>query len=262
LRWTKIKLSLRFVENLVNFMRSPARYLDTFGYFPSTRERGLFVIMCGYNEQENIMLALESLEGKVDGVIFIDKNGALEKIVKLYTSVIKIDYEIRSDLNLRESRMYALTKIPSFAWVLIVDADERLLLSKNDLMKLMVRKVCYRTKMNVIMNELGEVDQNDFHNFLMYNDGSIFFREGRDVPRFDGRHINLDIVAKENRSWCKSKRHLYYRFMFWKDWQYSKLRAGPIEYYIKTVGERPSDEKVAAWYEEFKQEQAARIETE
>lgn len=246
------------MENVYNFLIGPAKYLETFGYWGSMRTLPIYVIMCGYNEQENLMDALESLEGKVDHVIFIDKNGALENIVRLYTSILKIDYEIRADLNLRESRRYALTKIPSLAWVLIVDADEVLLVDRADLMALMVRRVCYRTKMNVTMGELGVVNQNVHHNFFMFNDGQIYFRKKRDVPRYKGRYVNLDFLAKENRAWSKDKRHLYNRFIYWKDWQYSRMRNGPIEDYIKTVGGPPSDETVSAWYEAFKREQATR----
>lgn len=225
--------------------------------FYSMMNRGVYCVMCGYNEQENIVLALDSLVGKIKGLMFIDKNGALEKIVKSYSSVMNIHYEARPDLNLRESRRYALSKIPLNTWVLIVDADEVLLLSREELDPLMVRKVCYRTKMNIIIHDEGHVAMNHFHNFFMYHDGSIFFRKRRDIPRYRGRHINLDVICKENRSWCKDKRHLFYRFMYWKPWQYSRFRFGPIEDYIKSVGEIPTDELVDEWYEEFKKNPSA-----
>ena len=217
------------------------------------RSRGVYCVMCGYNEQENIELALDSLVGKIEGLIFIDKNGALREYVEKYSSSFKIIYEVRPDLNLRESRRYAMTLIPLHTWVLTVDADELLLMSREDLEALMVRKVCYRTKMGIIIHDDGQVAENAFHNFFMYHDGSIFFRKQRDIPRYRGRHINLREVCKENRSWVKSKRHLFYRFMYWKAWQYSRFRAGPIEDYILSISQEiPTDEEVAAWYVEFK----------
>lgn len=203
------------------------------------------------------MASLDSLVGKVDQLIFIDKNGALEKIVKSYASALNIDYETRADLNLRESRLYALSKIPLSSWVILVDADELVLLTREELLKLMVRRVCYRTKMDVTLADEGVVAQNDYHPFLMYHDGSIYFRKGRDVPRYTGRYINLGEVCKENRSWSKNKRHLFYRIIYWKAWQYSGLKAEPIEKYILSVAqELPTDEQVAEWYEEFKKDPA------
>jgi hypothetical protein len=252
-----MKHNFRFVQNLVSFLIAPARYLNTFYSSDHYAARPLYGLMCGYNEQENIVASLDSLVGKLDGLIFIDKNGALEKIVKTYSSLIEIDYETRPDLNLRESRLYALSKIPLDSWVILVDADELVLLSREELEALMVRRVCYRTKMDVTLADEGVVAQNDYHPFLMFNDGSIYFREKRDVPRYTGRYINLDQVCKENRSWSKNTRHLFYRIIYWKAWQYSGLKAGPIEDYIRSVAqELPTDEEVAEWYEEFKKNPA------
>lgn len=242
---------------MVSFLITPARYINTFYSSDHYKARPLYGLMCGYNEQDNIVASLDSLVGKLDQLIFIDKNGALEKIVKTYSSLIEIDYEVRADLNLRESRMYALSKIPLDSWVLMVDADELVLLSREELEALMVRRVCYRTKMDVTLGDEGVVAQNDYHPFLMYRDGSVYFRRGRDVPRYTGRYINLEKVCKENRSWSKSKRHLYYRLVYWKAWQYSDLKAGPIEDYILSFNQAlPTDEMVAEWYEEFKKNPA------
>lgn len=251
---------------MYNFLIDPLGYLATFGegfqideYLGtySLVRRPVYCVMCGYNEQENIELALASLVGKIEGLIFIDKNGALKEYVEKYSSSFRVHYEARPDLNLRESRRYALTLIPFFTWVLIVDADELLLMSREDLEALMVRKVCYRTRMNIIIHGEGLASMNAYHNFFMYHDGSIFFRKKRDIPRYRGRHINLGEVCKENRAWVKSKRHLFYRFMYWKPWQYSIQRRGPIEDYIRTLGELPTDEEVDAWHEEFKKNPAA-----
>jgi len=230
---------------------NPVRYLSSFIPNPSLREKPIVCVMCGYNEQDNITDSLLSLVGKIDKMIFVDKNGALRYYVMPFITAFDIDYYVKPELNLLESRKFAINQTPKGSWVIFVDADEIMLASSSYLRSLIKRNVCYRTQKYVTHKEFNELyAMNDYHPFIMLNDGGIYFAPPKDLPRYRGRAVNLKTVCIENRSWCKSKRHQYYRTNYWRAWQASEYKHLPIEEYILAVnGEIPDDKTVEEWYD-------------
>ncbi len=244
------KKSFRFLRNLSYCIKHPIRYVSTFFSNSSLRASPIYCIMCGYNEHDNIENAIEGILGIADHLIFVDKNGRMADAVLQYNHEIPITYYVKPRMNLVESRSFAISKIPINVWILVVDADEIMLVTRSYLEQLMDRKACYRTKMTVIHTAFeGTYTMNDFHPFLMYNDNGVFFSPPKDLPRYAGRNINLPIICKENRSWSKNKRHLYYRSLYWKKWQFSNYSNRPIEEFIIYLdGKIPSDEVIKTWY--------------
>jgi len=245
------KKDFRFLRNVWNCLRHPIRYLSAFTSNPELKKNRIYCVMCGYNEIENVESAIQSIIGVADKLIFVDKNGIMKDQVLSFDGDIDIEYYVKPELNLLESRSFAIDRIPYWGWILVVDADEIVLVTRSFLKGLSDRKACYRTRMRVIHGAFeGTYAMNDFHPFFMYNDDGVYFAPPRDVPRYAGRNINLSTVCKENRAWCKDKRHLYYRATYWKGWQFSELKDKPIDDYILSVeGELPTDDFINSWYE-------------
>jgi len=240
-----------WLGNLLNLVLYPRRYLSSFIVNDDLKKKPLVCIMCGYNEFENIGKALAGLVGKVDKLIFVDKNGALKEHIMNYSNILDIDYYVKPELNLLESRRFAISKAPKDVWIIVVDADEIVLVNSHYLRNLLFRNVCYKTKKQIIHSAFDTIyAMNTHHPFIMYNDGGIHFKPLKDVPRYAGRSVNLDIICIENRAWCKSKRQQYYRTNYWRKWQNSEYKHLPIEHYIFAIhGEIPDDETVNEWYD-------------
>jgi len=245
------KIRIRGLENLINFTCHPLRYLASWRQDNELRRFPIYCVMCGYNEHENVEKAIESVIGKADVLVFIDKNGSLQDQVEGFAHRIPIQYHVKHRLNLIESRMFAIEQIPHDAWIMLVDADEVVVVNEYYLHNLLDRRACYRTEKYVRHSAFKELyAMNDYHPFLMPNDEGVYFKPNRDLPRYAGRYINLYTVCIENRAWCKNKRHQYYRTNYWRAWQASPYKGRPIEEYILAVeGEIPDDKTVEEWYE-------------
>ena len=241
-------LCVRCLKNVENLIRKPLGYMQS--YTVDSVKRRIVCVMCGYNEQRNVGDAIASIVGKVDKLIFIDKNGALKSRVLSFENQVDIEYYERSDLNLRESRQYAVSLIENYSWVLVLDADEVLKTTRDTLTRLMAHPVCYRTRMSIPHPDLdGTQMYNDYHPFFMINNGNIYFTEAKDIPRFHGRYIDLSGLHKENRSWNKNLKHVFYRYNYWKPWQHSDKKDRPIEEYILAQhGKLPTKREMQRWY--------------
>lgn len=219
-------------RNIKRFFLSPIRYV--FSHNKKNMLGSIGVVMCVWDEEDNILDALKSSFKYVDKYYIIDKNGRMEKLVKDFFSFhnVSYHYEVCSDLNLLESRKYAVSLVKE-KWVLIQDGDEIMLHPKLLKSMMCFDNVCYQTRM-VVTKGIDTYIQS-YHNFFFVNNGLCYFQYRRDVPCYKGRYIKINYIMKENRTYNKSDDRLYIKENIWYEYQYSGFK-GSIEDYIKKVG--------------------------
>jgi len=207
-------------RNIKNFFLSPIKYV--FSHIKTDMLGSIGVVMCVWDEEDNIINALKSSVKYVDKYYIIDKNGRMEKLVKDFFNHhnVPYHYEIRLDLNLLESRKYAISLVKE-KWVLIQDGDEIMLYPHLLKSMMCFNNVCYQTRMNV-----PDAYVQPYHNFFFVNNNLCYFEYRKDVPRYKGRYIKINYIMKENRT--KKTKYDY----IWYEYQYSGFK-GCVEDYIK-----------------------------
>jgi len=170
-------------------------------------------IMCVYDEQIISPIALESSKDFVSRYIVVDKNGRTIEVLKELKDKWNLDIEfyIKPNLSLRESRYFAVKKINE-DWILIQDGDEVFhtdgLNSIFNLRKWMNRPNIYIcAKMVVLMRDFKHTSRyrqiQPPHKFLYHNNGTIGLPDiNEDLPNINGWRIILPYIFKWN---CKIK---------------------------------------------------------
>jgi hypothetical protein len=211
--------------------KSPPNFIKSWRKDPKLQNCEVTAITCVWDEQENVTKAISSSCGFVNKYIVIDKNGKTIPIIKEIQDQYGLDiiYYTKPNLNLKESRKYALSKITS-EWVLIQDGDEVFNTAKgesNSIQKLrnymIYPNIILKTRMNILKFDYlhTAIINNAYHPFLLHNNGDIYFGKS-DIPRGKGRIINLKSIYKWNLSSVKPMERLYYRHKFWKIYQQSR----------------------------------------
>ncbi|MBT3283612.1 hypothetical protein HN807_00480 [Candidatus Bathyarchaeota archaeon] len=183
------------IRSLFSYLRhtitDPVRYFSSISEPVTNFEVGCAIPV--WNESDTIGLALESSMHFVTRYVVIDKNGetipTIKKIEKKYG--LNIDYYIKPDLNLLESRRFGLEKIHE-TWILMLDGDE-VLIPELLLQKMKYKNTYIRSCKNIIHpKNMTQVVNNGFHNILLHNNGTVFVPEKFNIPRMKGRAIYLD----------------------------------------------------------------------
>ena len=240
-------------------LKSPARTLRSLKSDPALAGGEVAGIMCVWDEQTNVGLALESSKDFVDRYIVVDKNGGTIPVVEECADRFGLDveYHVKPSLGLAESRLFAIEKSGS-EWVLVQDGDEVYSTSgANDLRNLrglmVYPNIIVRSRKNVLVVDYLHTQElnNGYHNFFFHNNGCLKATKERDVPYGGGRVINLEPVYIFNLTGVKPPKELYYRQKYWRDYNLLEgyLRFNSIEEFVRVeLGVEVIDEMVDEWY--------------
>ena len=245
-------------------LRSPLRTLRSLVPDPVLACGEVACIMCVWDEQTNVGLALESSKDFVDRYIVVDKNGGTIPVVEKYADEFRLDVEchVKPDLSLAESRLFAIEKSGA-EWLLVQDGDEVFSTSgENDIANLR-RYMAYpniivRSRKNVLVLDYTHTQEvnNGFHNFFFHNNGRLRATKERDTPFGTGRVINLRPVYIFNLTGVKPPRELYYRQNFWREYDLRDgyLRHGTIEGFVEEeLGIEVTDEMLDEWFNVYRE---------
>lgn len=226
------------------------------------RKEKVSCIMCVWDEQSTIKLALESSKEFVDEYIIVDKNGSTIDFIEDYLINNDIQHKLftKPDLNLQESRIFAL-KFCSFKWILIQDGDEIFRTtgrySIHNLRKYMnYRNVVFCCPMVALSGDYVHVNPKRVlqppHKFLYYNNGSIRIPSNqRDLPIMDGWQFMLNGVYKFNCCEVKPPKRIWLRTNFWYEWNktnFSKKYRSLETYVKKEYPEINIKKEVTKWH--------------
>jgi len=190
-------------------------------------------LMCTWMEEIVVPLAIESTKDFVSRYVIVDKGiGNTVDVIKECADKwnLDIDIHIKPELNLRESRAFALEKI-SEPWVLVQDGDMVFHtdgpLAIDNLRRFMDRpNIVLSSPMNVLwQNFLSR--RNDYvrmgaHPVLYHNNGTIRAPDiQHDLLVMDGWMINLGKPFSFN-CLIKSPKRMFLR-IFWKEWVESQM---------------------------------------
>lgn len=238
---------------LVHHLKCIKYYIKSFKVYPKLMKGSIDCIMCVWDEIDNIDLAILSAISFVDRFIIIDKNGKCERIVNFFKDKTNIEYYIKPELNLSESRLYAISK-SNAEWILILDGDE-VLTKKYKLRAYMNHKnIILRTRMNRLVGKysLTELLQNGYHSFLYHNNNTFFKGKGN-IPSMKGRGILLNDIYKFNLN-VKSPLRMYIRRFHWDvyDKYVDHVKYPSIyEWVIEVMEFKPTQYYLDEWYKEF-----------
>lgn len=244
-------------------LKSPARTLRSLRPDPALAGGEVVGIMCVWDEQTNVGLALESSKDFVDRYIVVDKNGGTIPVVERYADELSLDVEcyVKPDLGLAESRLFAIEKSGA-EWLLVQDGDEVFSTSgENDLGNLrrymVYPNIIVRSRKNVLVVDYLHTQEvnNGFHNFFFHNNGLLRATKERDTPFGVGRVINLRPVYIFNLTGVKPPRELYYRQNFWRDYDLGEgyMRHRTIEGFVESeLGVEVTDEMVNEWFSVYR----------
>lgn len=219
-------------------------------------------VMCVWNEQTMVPLALESTKDFVSRYIIVDKNGKTSPIIEKYADLWNLNIEIyvKPKMSLREARLFAASKITE-PWILIQDGDEVFHTDgeteiSNLRHHMNKENVIFCTRMTVLMGDLKHTrNSTPFqppHKFLIHNNGTVKGGIAQDdIPDSDSYLITLNGIWKFN---CiiKDPKRQYLR-KFWDQWckdtdSYKKYP--DIEDYVREELGINTDEEYETWYKE------------
>ena len=244
-------------------LKSPWRTLRSLRPDPALAGGEVTCVMCVWDEQTNVGLALESSKGFVDRYIVVDKNGGTVPVVKGYADEFGLDVEghVKTDLSLAESQLFAIERSGA-EWLLIQDGDEVFSTSGvNDIGNLrrymVYPDIIVRSRKNVLVVDYTHTQEvnNGFHGFFFHNNGLLRAMKERDTPFGAGRVIDLRPVYIFNLTGVKPFRELYYRLNFWRGYNLGEgyLRFKSIEEYVRfELGVEVTDEVVDQWFSEYR----------
>lgn len=261
LKPTLIKIQDKTNRVLYRLKKTPF-YFSNIKNNPELSKGEVACIMCVWNEQPMVPLALESSKDFVSRYIIIDKNGettpTIEKYAKLWN--LNIEIYIKPKMSLRESRLFAASKI-SEPWILIQDGDEvfhtdgetNISNLRNHMNQ---ENVIFCSKMTVLMGDLKHTrNSTPFqppHKFLIHNNGTV--KGGLiqdDIPDSNSYLITLEGIWKFNCIIKHPKRQ--YLRKFWNQWcketdSYKKYPE--IEDYVREELGINIEEEYKTWYKE------------
>lgn len=256
-----------FIRRLVSHWNHALRNMDSF--FKSRRKDpqlangNVACIMCTYKEEDMVSLAIESSKDFVSRYVVVDKDGSTVPPIERCRDSwnLNIDIYIRPDLNLRESRAFALTKVDE-PWILIQDGDEVFHTDGPNsiftLRQYMNKPHIYITApMNTLAGDFRHtfpsVPQQGPHRFLYHNNGSVRApNPPADVPVMRGWRIALTKPYKFN-CLVKTQSRTFLR-QFWHEWnnETDYHRKYPnIEKYATLELGIDIDAELEEWYETF-----------
>ena len=101
-------------------VKSPTRTLRSLRADPALAGEEVACVMCVWDEQANVGLALESSKGFMDRYVVVDKNGGTLPVVRECADTWGLDVEchVKPELSLAESRMFAFERSGA-EWVLV-----------------------------------------------------------------------------------------------------------------------------------------------
>lgn len=190
-------------------------------------------LMCTWMEEIVAPLAIESTKDFVSRYVIVDKGvGDTVDVIKKCSDEWNLDVDIyvKPELNLRESRAFALEKI-SEPWVLVQDGD-MVFHTDGPLAIANLRKFMDRSNilLSCPMNTLWEdflSRRNDYvrmgaHPILYHNNGTLRAPDiQHDLPVMDGWMINLGKPYAFN-CLVKSPKRMFLRG-FWRKWWDSQM---------------------------------------
>jgi len=202
-------------------------------------------LMCTWMEEIVVPLAIESTKDFVSRYVIVDKGvGDTVDVIKECADDwnLDIDIHVKPELNLRDSRVFALEKI-SEPWVLVQDGDVVFHtdgpLAIDNLRNFMDRpNIVLSSPMNVLwQNFLSR--RNDYvrmgaHPILYHNNGTIRAPDiQHDLLVMDGWMTNLGKPYSFN-CLIKSPKRMFLR-IFWKKWFESQMceKYPNIEDYVR-----------------------------
>lgn len=249
-----------FVSNLYNigyFLKSRKKYDEL-------RKGHVACIMCTWDEKFMVPLAIKSSKNFVSRYIIVDKDGSTVPAIKKCKDKLGLDIDIyvKPDLDLRESRAFASSKIDE-PWIMIQDGDEVFHTDGPNSIFTLRKYMCRR---NIVLCAPLNILQGDFyhtsdrytrmrpHPFIYHNNGTIRPPPPpKDQLVMDGWKIRLPYVYKFNCR-VKSPSSLFLRIKTRnlrrkkEEFEgYKNLK----EYAIEKMGITHLDEKSRQWYNTY-----------
>lgn len=249
-----------FVSNLYSIgylLKSRKKYDEL-------RKDHVACIMCTWDEKFMVPLAIKSSKNFVSRYIIVDKDGSTVPAIKKCNDRWGLDIEIyvKPNLDLRESRAFALSKIDE-PWIMIQDGDEVFHTDGPNSIFTLRKYMCRR---NIILCAPLNILQGDFyhtsqggtrmspHPFVYHNNGTIRPPPPpKDQLVMDGWKIRLPYVYKFNCR-VKSPKSLFLRIKT-RNLRRNKEEFEGCEnleeYAIKKMGITDLYEKSKQWYDAY-----------
>jgi len=226
LKPTLIKVHNKANRILYRIKKTPPYFSNTKNN-PELSKGEVACIMCVWDEQLMVPLALESSKDFVSRYIVIDKNGNTAPIIEKYADLwnLNVEIHVKPKMSLREARLFAASKITE-PWIMVQDGDEVFHTDgETDISNLRhhmnQENVIFCTRMTVLMGDFKHTrNSTPFqppHKFLLHNNGTV--KGGitqDDIPDSDSHLITLDGIWKFNCIIKHPKRQYLRRF--WEQW--------------------------------------------
>lgn len=222
-------------------------------------------IICTWDEERTVPLAIESSKDFVDRYVIVDKvseDNTLEVIKECRDKWnLEMDIYVKPELPLPEAIMFAISKIDE-EWILIQDADEIFHTDGpnaiGNLKKLLkFRNVVFCAPMIILAGDFLHTRYPYIqppHPFLFHNNHTFFLRRHAGFPGYVGVRVYLPKVYKFNCR-IKSPKRIFLRLNYWKEWcletnAFKKYRT--VEDYAKAkLGIKDLDSYAEKWCEEY-----------
>ena len=255
----KMGVTRKYGNYLSKLIENPVLYLSSLIPDRRLQDGDIAAIMCVWDEQDNVSLAIESTKEFVSRYIVVDKNGDTVPVIREVQDRygLDIEYHVRPELTLREARLFAASRITE-PWILIQDGDE-VIDRPNELRRYMkYPNTFYKSRKNVIIKDVYHTQplNNGYHNFLYHNNGTLkpHGKLRPDIPDYEGRPVYLKGIIRTNLSGLKSPERLFYYHRYWVEYQMSGLvdRYPTIEDYVKHhLKKNITEQEIQSWYNEY-----------
>jgi len=248
--------------NLLNRIGKIPYYFQSLGKNPELIKGDVACIMCVWDEQLMVPLALESSKDFVSRYIVVDKNGETLPIIDKCADYwdLNIETYVKPVMSLREARLFAIEKINE-PWILIQDGDEVFHtdgpFAISNLRRYMNRKnIIFCTKMAVLIGDLKHTRKinpiQPPHKFLYHNNGTIYAGKNLgNIPDSKAWIKTLPGIWKFNCVIKHPRRH--YLRKFWDQWcmksEIYKTYPNIEDYITKELGIN-IDEEYLGWYKQ------------
>lgn len=189
----------KWYHKLRHNFTDPSRLLQSLLTRESRKDTACMLVV--KDEQETIENMIMSTRSIVDHYIVVDKNGGTIPYIK--SLGVDAEYHIKPELNLQQSRRYALQQLKN-TWLLIIDGDEFLTKDGCDFIKKHRNHphTYLRTCKNMLLKDgKTPIVNNGYHNTLLHNNGTIKIPRDRDLPVMSGRaiHAHKPVVFNDHR---------------------------------------------------------------
>lgn len=255
----RMSVTRKYGNYLRKLIENPVLYFSSLIPDRRLQDGDVAAILCVWDEQDNVSLAIESTKDFVSRYVVVDKNGDTIPVIREVQDRygLDVEYHVRPELTLREARLFAASRITE-PWIMIQDGDE-VIDHANELRRYMrYPNTVYKSRKNVIIKDRYHTQplNNGYHSFLYHNNGTLKpHRKPRpDIPDYEGRPVYLAGVIRTNLSGLKSPERLFYYHRYWLEYQMSGLvdRYPTIEEYVKHhLKEDVTEEEIQTWYSEY-----------